>query len=508
MASGSTIPVTHVEEREELAAVLRSKEFARAPRLAQFLEYLCEKLFAGEAGQIKEYSIGVELFGRGADFDQESDSIVRVEANRLRKKLAEHYAGEGVANALQIVIPLGQYVPEFLVRQQAAPTTDVSAAGSDKAAGRAGFRWIWIAAAVAGLVIVAVVATMWFRTRQRHEAAAPVPAAERPAAFPAELGTGLPSGDEIRILCGGTRSLVDHAGKLWTSDERFTGGIAVKSTVQHIWRTQDPAFYRTSRQGDFRYDLPMRPGVYELRLHFAETEFGPESTGTGGEGDRIMTVRLNGRTVLSGFDVVADAGASRTADVKVFPDISPAKDGQMHLEFAGEAGKQASVSAIEIVPGQKGHMRPVRILARQTSYYSNDSQWWSPDAYFEGGQLATYATPVSGTDDQELYDSERWGNFSYAVPVAPGRYTVTLHFAARHGDWPASGGAKAEHVFDVYCNGKVLLKDFDLAREARQTDIVVRRATGLEPNAQGKLVLNFVPVQGYASVTGMEVVAQ
>jgi hypothetical protein len=508
MTAGTAIPITHVKEREELAAVLRSKEFARAPRMAQFLEYLCEKLFAGEAGQIKEYSIGVELFGRGADFDQESDSIVRVEANRLRKKLAEYYAGEGVANALQIVIPLGQYVPEFLAKQQATPAADVNGAASDQAAGRGGFRWIWIVAAIAGVAIVAVVATAWFRARQPNEGAAPVPAAERPAAFPAELGTGLPSGDEIRILCGGTRSLVDHAGKLWTSDERFTGGTAVKSTVQHIWRTQDPAFYRTSRQGDFRYDLPMRPGVYELRLHFAETEFGPESTGTGGEGDRIMTVRVNGRTVLSGFDVVADAGASRTADVKVFPDTSPAGDGQMHLEFAGEAGKQASVSAIEIVPGQKGHMRPVRILARQTSYYSNDSQWWSPDAYFEGGQLATYATPVSGTDDQELYESERWGNFSYAVPVAPGRYTVTLHFAARHGDWPASGETNAGHVFDVYCNGTVLLKDFDLAHEARQSDIVVRRATGLEPNAQGKLVLNFVPVQGYASVTGVEVVAQ
>lgn len=63
-------------------------------------------------------------------------------------------------------------------------------------------------------------------------------------------------------------------------------------------------------------------------------------------------------------------------------------------------------------------------------------------------------------------------------------------------------------MFDVYCNGKVLLKDFDLAHEGRQSDVVVRRATGLDPNAQGKLVLNFEPVRGYASVTGIEVVAQ
>ena len=121
-----------------------------------------------------------------------------------------------------------------------------------------------------------------------------------------------------------------------------------------------------------------------------------------------MTVRANGRTLLAHFDVVTDAGAGRTADVKVFPDIEPAADGLLHLEFSGEDGKQATLSAIEILPGARHHIRPVRILTRQSPYYSNESQWWSPDNYFQGGQLATYATPVGGTDDPELYESERW----------------------------------------------------------------------------------------------------
>jgi hypothetical protein len=54
----------------------------------------------------------------------------------------------------------------------------------------------------------------------------------------------------------------------------------------------------------------------------------------------------------------------------------------------------------------------------------------------------------------------------------------------------------------------VLLKNFDLAREERQTDAVIRKATDLEPNAQGKLLLSFVPVEGYATVTGIEVLPQ
>lgn len=60
----------------------------------------------------------------------------------------------------------------------------------------------------------------------------------------------------------------------------------------------------------------------------------------------------------------------------------------------------------------------------------------------------------------------------------------------------------------MFCNGQAILPHFDLPHEARETDVVIRKFTGLEPNAQGKLVLSFVPVEGYASVTGIEVLAQ
>jgi hypothetical protein len=117
---------------------------------------------------------------------------------------------------------------------------------------------------------------------------------------------------------------VDHAGKLWSPDAYFAGGAAVSSAIQHIWRTQDPIIYRSSRQGDFAHNIPLKPGIYELRLHFAETFYGPENTGAGGEGSRIMTIVANGQTLLHDFDVLADSGGDRTAEVKVFPDVSPA----------------------------------------------------------------------------------------------------------------------------------------------------------------------------------------
>jgi hypothetical protein len=514
-------------QRAELEAVLHSEEFTRAPTLAHLLSYLCEKRFAGQLHQIKEYSIGLEVFNRGASFDQNSDSIVRVEANRLRKRLAAYYAGPGATHRLHIAIPVGQYVPEFesaTPPPEEEPPPPAEPPAPDRIAidgaatprveprfGLSGRRWWWLAAALTVLILGAGGV---FLTHRQIKQNPPAVMSNQPRALPEESQLGPPMGEEIRILAGASRSFVDHAGKLWSADAWYSGGTMVQSAVLHIWRTQSPGFYRTSRQGQFSYAIPLKKGIYELHLQFAETVYDPESSATGGEGSRIMTVRANGKTLLARFDVVADAGASRTADVKVFTDIQPAADGLLHLDFSGEDGKPAVLSAIEILPGFRGHIRPVRVLARQTPYYSNDSHWWSPDNYFEGGQLAAYATPVKGTDDPELYETERWGNFSYAMPVAPGKYSVSLLFAARHGDWDESSSSSGEnrapvaHIFNVFCNGNVLLKDFDLAKEAGQTDVVVRKFTGLEPNAQGKLLLNFVPVEGYATVTGIEVLPQ
>src|SRR5579871_2452027 len=108
------------EERRELERVLRSEAFVRAPGLANFLTYVSERYFQGEAEQIKEYNIAVEAFGRPPDFNQKQDSVVRVEAHRLRKRLREYYQGDGVDHPIHIVIPAGQYVPQFIHRSETA----------------------------------------------------------------------------------------------------------------------------------------------------------------------------------------------------------------------------------------------------------------------------------------------------------------------------------------------------------------------------------------------------
>src|SRR6266446_3854459 len=110
------LQATHEQAKAELNAVLNSGWFAHAPSLAQFLSYVCSKCLEGQANHIKEYNIAVEALGRPADFDQKRDSIVRVEAHRLRKRLRQYYEADGAGHALRIDIPSGQYAPRFLPR--------------------------------------------------------------------------------------------------------------------------------------------------------------------------------------------------------------------------------------------------------------------------------------------------------------------------------------------------------------------------------------------------------
>ncbi|HMC58732.1 MAG TPA: hypothetical protein VKJ01_06040, partial [Candidatus Solibacter sp.] len=109
-------------EKHELDTILASGIFSRAPNLAQVLTYVCARYFEGAAEQIKEYNIAVEALGRPADFDQKRDSIVRVEAHRLRKRLREYYEADGADHAIRIEIPPGQYAPKFLPRGGPVPS--------------------------------------------------------------------------------------------------------------------------------------------------------------------------------------------------------------------------------------------------------------------------------------------------------------------------------------------------------------------------------------------------
>jgi len=120
-------PGTGVLRQPDLAEVaearnrlISSSTFARSRRLIKLLEFTIDAAADGRAQDIKEYTIGTEVYERGPDFDPRADGIVRVEANRLRQKLAEYYEGAGQGDPIRIAYPKGAYIPEFRYSAQAA----------------------------------------------------------------------------------------------------------------------------------------------------------------------------------------------------------------------------------------------------------------------------------------------------------------------------------------------------------------------------------------------------
>ena len=150
-----------------LARVLSSPVFTGAARASALLRYLVERTLAGDGAQLKEYVVGVELFERGDDFDPRIDTIVRVEARRLRARLDEYYDGPGAQDRVRITLPRGGYVPAFSLvdsdtgrAPSIADVTDAAATSGRVASAAPVRQWsrvIWLAAPVL-LVIVAAAA--------------------------------------------------------------------------------------------------------------------------------------------------------------------------------------------------------------------------------------------------------------------------------------------------------------------------------------------------------------
>lgn len=105
------LPVSEIQA--ELDRILKSRVFVHSHRIRRFLQFVVEECFFGRQHRLKEYLIGLEVFNRQDDFDPRVDSIVRVEARRLRTKIEEYYEKEGQENAIRIELRKGSYIPIF-----------------------------------------------------------------------------------------------------------------------------------------------------------------------------------------------------------------------------------------------------------------------------------------------------------------------------------------------------------------------------------------------------------
>ena len=527
---GKEAPAEAAVEREELVRrVASSSTFERSPRLRAFFLHVCRCALDNKPEGATEQQVGICVYDRPPGYNPNEDNIVRSQARLLRLKLEHHFANEGKDAAIFITIPKGRYLPVFETRSE-EPVILNAVPPPEQGKPRRLLRILVGVAVLFGLVIIclgyflfqsksatpqASVALPGSVTRpEQSEAVQPL--RSRPLAL-------APGAGEVRIAAGHTGApYVDVWGRRWEADHYYEGGVPQPGPRHFFPPVADRGLFKTMReaisadmtvpqsQRQLRYDIPVRSGVYELKLYFADPMRQPDVDQTeDAQNYRHFQINLNGHPLMVDLDPVADAGFA-AVDVRVFRDVYPSSDGKLHLEFLSSWGRPAFVSALEITPGTPGKLKPIRISARRSGFVDADGTHWSGDNYFISGRTILYGNPETGPKIPALYTGERHGNFSYAIPVAPGSYTIKLHFLESFFSplIPAAGCRGAGcRVFDVTCNGLLLLQDFDIIQAAPGAfRPVIREFHGLHPNGQGKLLLSFSPKVNYAEVRAIEVI--
>lgn len=200
-----TPPPEH-DVRAELDRILATRGFASAGRLTKLLRYVIDKSLAGQSDQLKEYSVGVEVFDRDANYDPRLDSIVRVEAGRLRTRLDEYYNGEGAASPIRISLPRGGYTAVFEHRNEPPPPMEsASAVTVTKPRSSATIPL------AAGLILI-VAAMVWFLAgRNRH-----APADTRPTAAILPFEANMIGGDNSNYSALMTEAVTSELARLGT----------------------------------------------------------------------------------------------------------------------------------------------------------------------------------------------------------------------------------------------------------------------------------------------------
>ncbi len=325
----------------------------------------------------------------------------------------------------------------------------------------------------------------------------------------------LPPSNGIHINAGGGEAYP------FAADTGFTGGSTTStgSTID-LSGVTNPApqyVYQSNRYGTFSYAITgLTPNTsYPVRLHFAETYWTQA-------GQRVFNVSANGQTALSNFDIVAAAGAINKAVAAQFT-VKADGSGTITLQFAA-VKDNALVSGIEVLgagvsnptptptstpisnPTPTPTSTPTAGGGLQINAGGPAAAPFSADTDATGGSTAgtgnTIDTSgVSNPAPQAVYQSNRYGTFSYAIPnLTPNKsYTVKLDFAETY--WTQAG----QRVFTVSANGQTALSNFDIVAAAGAANKAVAKQFTVMADGNGTITLQFATVKDNAQVNGIEI---
>jgi hypothetical protein len=158
------------EIRQELERIIASRVFRGSKRCQSFLQFVITRTLEGESKNLKERTLAIEVFGRDESEDLTDDSIVRVGAREVRKRLAQYYVDEGAHDAVRIELPAGSYIPSFhhqsqkLVTEAAATVTKFAVANLETRLAVPSPRRLWLwRLTIAGVAVCILVAALIWR---------------------------------------------------------------------------------------------------------------------------------------------------------------------------------------------------------------------------------------------------------------------------------------------------------------------------------------------------------
>jgi hypothetical protein len=295
----------------------------------------------------------------------------------------------------------------------------------------------------------------------------------------------------IQINSGGT------ATGTWVADADFSGGSASSTTAaintSLVTNPAPQAVYQTERFGDFTYTIPsLTAGAsYTVNLHFAEIYWTAA-------GKREFNVLINGTQVLTNFDVFATAGGENIAIKESF-NATANSSGAITIQFTTGAADLPKVSGIEVLSGSP---------LLEVNSGGTATGTWLADEDFSGGTASSTTAAintslVTNPAPQAVYQTERFGAFTYTIPnLTPGAsYTVMLHFAEIY--WTAAG----KREFNVLINGTQVLTNFDIFAAAGGEDIAIVKSFSATANSAGAISIQFTTgAADLPKVSGIEIV--
>jgi len=150
--------------REALRRILASEEFHASKRSCEFLTYVVENTLQGHGENLKERTIGIDVFRRSANYDPGEDATVRVKAGEVRKRLSLYYGGQGKNEPIRIEIPSGSYVPEFRLIGEEPKVREADVKPEHRI--RPGRRTALVVALATVISVLISVALFWIGTRR------------------------------------------------------------------------------------------------------------------------------------------------------------------------------------------------------------------------------------------------------------------------------------------------------------------------------------------------------